>query len=123
VRHFIIGLLDLLEAAGNITTGDLHPEVPHALQSVNLTVLQLLDHVLSIVPNTVECGRNLFVALSDLHGRNLLPYHFIEHRRVIQGPGNGDGLFRIQVADPLDHGHHRGFVRLVRHEPQITQFG
>src|SRR5690606_18773423 len=69
-----IDLADLVEAVGNITSDDLHPDVAAALQDVDLAVTNLIDKALCIITDRVEAVGNLLVALADFHVGGLLPH-------------------------------------------------
>src|SRR5690606_14206381 len=62
-----IDLANLVEAVGNITSDDLHPDVAAALQDVDLAVAYLIDKALRIITDRVESVRNHLIALADLH--------------------------------------------------------
>jgi hypothetical protein len=86
--HIQIGRLDLVEARGDVAAGHLHPQVPQALDGVDLTVGQLIDHRLGVVANGIEGLGDDLVALADLHGPHLLANHLVEQRRLVERAGD-----------------------------------
>ena len=91
------------------------------LPGVEVTVLDLLHHPVRIVADGVEGFGNVLVAFTDLHRGDLLPHRFVEHRHLVQRPGDQGDPVRVQVGNLVQQPDDGGRAAVIGQQTQIPQ--
>ncbi len=114
-------MADLVEAVGNITSDDLHPDVAAALQDVDLAVTNLIDKARCIITDRIEAVGNRLVALADFHLGGLLPHDFVKHLGLTERARDQRDPILVEVRNLLQKRVDRGGLHLHRHQSYLAQ--